>query len=132
MKMTHKRAKPLSDIFQGFPPQPRRPHFEVGIDVPNAHTREARCVGSLDVPNAKISSLPHQGTERCDCQPSILPQPCLVLVVRPEGANHQWRRVPPRELSIDLVADERLGRVTGRAGASRQRSPWAAEQSDGP
>ena len=40
------------------------------------------------------------------------------LAVRPEGANHQWRRNPPRELSIDLVADERLGRVTGRAGAS--------------
>jgi len=40
------------------------------------------------------------------------------LAVRPEGAKHQWRRVPPRELSIDLVADERFGRVTGRAGAS--------------
>ena len=39
--------------------------------------------------------------------------------MRPEGANHQWRRNPPRELSIDLVADERLGRVTGRAGALR-------------
>jgi hypothetical protein len=34
--------------------------------------------------------------------------------VRPEGANHQWRRNPPRELSIDLVADERLVRVTGQ------------------
>jgi hypothetical protein len=42
----------------------------------------------------------------------------LFLAVRPEGANHQWRKNPPRELSIDLVADERLGRVTGRAGAS--------------
>ena len=41
-----------------------------------------------------------------------------LLAVRPEGANHQWRKIPPRELSIDLVADERLGRVTGRAGAS--------------
>ena len=40
------------------------------------------------------------------------------MAVRPEGANHQWRRNPPRELSIDLVADERPGRVTGRAGAS--------------
>ncbi len=40
------------------------------------------------------------------------------MAVRPEGANHQWRKIPPRELSIDLVADERLGRVTGRAGAS--------------
>src|ERR1700732_3807280 len=26
---------------------------------------------------------------------------------RPEGANHQWRRNPPGELSIDPVADER-------------------------
>jgi hypothetical protein len=41
-----------------------------------------------------------------------------LMVVRPEGANHLWRRNPPRELSISLVADERLGRVTGRAGAS--------------
>jgi len=41
-----------------------------------------------------------------------------LLAVRPEGANRQWRRNPPRELLIDLVADERLGRVTGRAGAS--------------
>ena len=40
------------------------------------------------------------------------------LLVRPEGANYQWRRNPPRELSIDLVADERLSRVTSRAGAS--------------
>jgi hypothetical protein len=39
------------------------------------------------------------------------------MAVRPEGANHLWRKIPPRELSIDLVADERLGRVTGRAGA---------------
>jgi hypothetical protein len=34
--------------------------------------------------------------------------------VRPEGACHQWRRVPPRELSIDLVANERLARLPGR------------------
>jgi hypothetical protein len=39
-----------------------------------------------------------------------------LLAVRPE--NHQWRKIPPGELSIDPVADERLGRVTGRAGAS--------------
>ena len=41
-----------------------------------------------------------------------------LLAVRPEGANHQWRKIPPGELSIDPVADERLGGVTGRAGAS--------------
>src|SRR5215467_10822175 len=39
-------------------------------------------------------------------------------VVRPEGAQHQWREVPPRELSVDLVADERFGRATGRIEAS--------------
>src|SRR5258708_22898114 len=33
---------------------------------------------------------------------------CLNLAVRPEGANHQWRKIPPSELSSDLVADERL------------------------
>jgi hypothetical protein len=31
-----------------------------------------------------------------------------LLSVRPEGANRQWRRNPPGELSIDPVADERL------------------------
>ena len=25
----------------------------------------------------------------------------LLLAVRPEGANHQWRKNPPGELSID-------------------------------
>src|SRR3981081_884829 len=57
---------------------------------------------------------------------------CLGLAVRPEGANHQWRKIPPRELSIDLVADERLGRVTGRAGASGKRPGSAVEQAGGP
>src|SRR5260370_5322727 len=43
---------------------------------------------------------------------------CRPLAVRPEGANHQCRKIAPRECSVDLVADEWLGRVTGRAGAS--------------
>src|SRR5712691_2462456 len=33
---------------------------------------------------------------------------CQVLAVRPEGAGYQWRKIPPGELSIDPVADERL------------------------
>jgi hypothetical protein len=41
-----------------------------------------------------------------------------IYAVRPDGADHQWRRVPPRELSIALVADERSGRVTGWTEAS--------------
>ena len=40
------------------------------------------------------------------------------LYVRPEGAYHLWREVPPGELSIDPVADERLGWATGRVEAS--------------
>jgi RNA-directed DNA polymerase len=39
----------------------------------------------------------------------------VALAVRPEGANHQWRKTPPGELSIYLEADKRLDRVTGWA-----------------
>ena len=38
--------------------------------------------------------------------------------VRLEGAYHPWRKVPSRQLSIDLEADERLGWVTGQVEAS--------------
>jgi hypothetical protein len=31
------------------------------------------------------------------------------MAVRPEGADYQWRKIPPGELSIDPEADERLG-----------------------
>ena len=43
---------------------------------------------------------------------------CPQVAVRPEGANHQWRKNPPGNLSIDPVADERLMRITARVGAS--------------
>jgi hypothetical protein len=36
-----------------------------------------------------------------------------VMAVRPEGANHQWRKNPPGELSIDPVADEQLVPMSG-------------------
>jgi hypothetical protein len=42
------------------------------------------------------------------------------LAVRPEGADYQWRKIQRGELSIDPVADDRLVRVTARAGASHQ------------
>jgi hypothetical protein len=42
----------------------------------------------------------------------------LIFAVRTEGAYHQWRKDPSRELSIALVADERFGRVTGWIEAS--------------
>jgi hypothetical protein len=37
--------------------------------------------------------------------------------VRLGGANHLWRRVPPSELSIELVANGRCGQATGSAEA---------------
>jgi hypothetical protein len=40
------------------------------------------------------------------------------LAVRPEGADYQWRKIPPGELSIDPEADERLEQATARAEAS--------------
>jgi len=36
-----------------------------------------------------------------------------VVAVCPEGANHQWRKVPPGQLSIGSEADERFRCVTG-------------------
>ncbi len=48
--------------------------------------------------------------------------------VRPEGADHQWRKEPPRELSVDLVADERGGKMercqTAQATAPLLDSSW--------
>ena len=35
-----------------------------------------------------------------------------------KGVYHQWRKIPPREMSIGLVADERFGWVTGWIEAS--------------
>ncbi len=43
---------------------------------------------------------------------------CRFLAVHPEGADCQWRKIPPGELSIDPEADERLVRVTAWAEAS--------------
>ena len=44
--------------------------------------------------------------------------PATISGVRPDGAYHLWREVPPGKLSIDPVADERLGWATGRVEAS--------------
>ena len=67
----------------------------------------------------KVEGDPH--SRSCNLAPRMLRLlRCmgLLLAVRLEGANHQWRKIPPGELSIDPEADERLGRVTGWAGAS--------------
>ncbi len=36
---------------------------------------------------------------------------CPVMAVRPETADHQWRKVPTGQMLIDPVADEPLGRA---------------------
>lgn len=59
-------------------------------------------------------------------------RPSLSYSVRPDGAGHQRREVPSRELSVDLVAGRRVGRATDRVEALRQRPPRAVEQSSGP
>jgi hypothetical protein len=61
------------------------------------------------------STLPHQNV---DFVVAYFGAKFLNFAVRPEGAFHRWREVPPRELSIALVADERFGRVTGWIEAS--------------
>ena len=52
--------------------------------------------------------------------------------VRPEGACHQRRRISPRKLSVDLVADERLhksrSRLGGDCGAEELRALAAKAQ----
>jgi hypothetical protein len=66
-----------------------------------------------------LKATPFDGARvNVDLPDLLLQRKSREVAVRPEGANHQWRRIPPRELSIDLEADERFGRVTGRAGAS--------------
>ena len=50
--------------------------------------------------------------------PALIRTVTMRARVRLEGACHLWRKIPSRELSIDLEADERFGWVTGRAEAS--------------
>jgi transposase len=50
--------------------------------------------------------------------PRMMPPAYVKPYGAPRRRDHLWRKIPPRELSIDLEADERLGRAIGRAGAS--------------
>src|SRR5216684_45117 len=63
-------------------------------------------------PNSNSRKLAPARLKIVDWRCCLLRRISPLVAVRPEGANHQWRKIPPRELSIDLVADERLGRVT--------------------
>src|SRR5690242_15478374 len=97
----------------------RDPHSVRGITV----FRPAFCAGSRNTDlSATYRALLYGDLHRTQRSTVALNGTCPIqigfVLVRPEGACHQRRRIPPRELSIDLVADERLGRVTGRAEAS--------------
>src|ERR1035441_5569959 len=50
--------------------------------------------------------------------PALIRTVTMQAKVRLEGACHLWRKIPFRQLSIDLEADERFGWVTGRAEAA--------------
>jgi hypothetical protein len=54
------------------------------------------------------------GSGRGACDETHVP----TATVRPVCVCRQWRKKPPGELSIDPVADERLGWVTTWVGAS--------------
>ena len=71
---------------------------------------EARIIGCSDACSSLRISRPRRDRHTAADDPQE--------TVRPEGAEHQWREDPPRELSVDLVADERGGWVTGRLEAS--------------
>jgi hypothetical protein len=79
--------------------------------------REVKPVGKPDAGNPHVR-FDERGreTERCRMAPSHRARPRLY--VRPDGAVYQWRKVPPSELSVALVADERFGGATRWAEAS--------------
>jgi len=56
--------------------------------------------------------------KRSDCHRLKPPRPSSTLRVPRKGTDNQWRRNPPRQLSIGLVADERFGWATGWIEAS--------------
>src|ERR1700732_391596 len=61
------------------------------------------------------------------------PSPCLrVSGASPKGALTLWVEVPPGQWSVGPVAGRRLGWVTDRVEALRQRPLLAAERIDGP
>src|SRR5262245_31096881 len=79
----------------------------------SGRTRES--IGQLfNCLTPSIRTNPHMGPDA----ELFLSKRCPFLAVRPEGAKHLWRRIPPGELSIGPEADERPGWATGWAGAS--------------
>jgi hypothetical protein len=49
------------------------------------------------------------------------------MAVRPEGANHLWRKNPPRELSIDLVTSDLAGKPEGLESRDKGRFRWLSD-----
>jgi inorganic phosphate transporter, PiT family len=96
-----------------------------GLPVSTTHVLSSGVAGTMAANGSGVQ----MSTVRSLVLAWVLTLPCAIglsaflffmfsHMVRPDGACCQWRKIPPRELSIDLVADERIGWVTGRAGAS--------------
>jgi len=75
-------------------------------------------VRRLTATEASFDALCHEYRELIEFLDRFEAEVSLDYAVRPEGARHQWRKVPHRELSIDLVADERFRWATGQVEAS--------------
>ena len=80
-------------------------------DGRDATTISLNPAGLVNVPNEATASISINKADRAFTGSGP------VSLVRLGGANHLWRRVPPSELSIELVANGRRGRATGPAGA---------------
>jgi hypothetical protein len=73
--------------------------------------RWSRCSRTYCARSSAICSRHCSGTSRRICGRGEN----VSLAMRREGANHRWRKIPPGELSIDLEADGRLGRISCRS-----------------
>src|SRR5690349_21175782 len=88
-------------------------HLETGEPDGRANGRNGYSAKSVLTDTAKLDlQIPRDRLSTFD--PQLIPP----YSVRPEGANHQWRKISPGELSIASVADERLGWVTDLVEAS--------------
>ena len=101
----HRRRREISvSAFLASPPQDVAP--------PSPRLAQRLMVGPRGGPLRGILARGRRPTARSGSSP------CRRLAVRPEGADHQWRKNPPESCRLVPVADERLVRVTVWVGAS--------------
>ena len=129
--LSQKDFRKILSLLKEFEDTLRLPGFNVLVQMDEAREREARQqfadiellqrarAGGEMEPERRLATVLHTPVIQMWRQPlSFSREASAIFAVRPDGAVHQWREVPPRELSIALVADERFGRVTGWIEAS--------------